>query len=376
MHITKTYKYKLRLTKAQEATVDQWIGTCRCVYNLALETKMYAWKSGRVNLSKFDLMKQLPELKKDNEWIKDVPSQTIQDVIERMDTAYQSFFKGGGFPKFAKRDFYNSILFKSVKVDTHNRVILPKIGSVKFICSRPLKGELRTATILRENNQYFISIVTKQEEVDMLLAPSDNQVGVDMGISFWVSLSDGTLIENPRHTEKYEKQLRVAQRSLARKVRGSSNYRKQKQVVASIHTKIKNVRKDFIHKQSFNIIKKHGKIVVEDLKVKNMIRFGHLSKYIADAGWSSFFEMLAYKADWYSREFDRVNPKYTSLTCNCCGEIDKMSRVSRDKFVCTSCGYENHADINAAKNILARSVASPRKRDSIRVCVGEESHLF
>jgi putative transposase len=356
----KTYKYRLKLTLAQKRKVDSWIHTCRAVYNLALDTKIYAYKSHKVNLSKFDLIKQLPDLKKHHPWVKEVPAQTLQAVIERMDTAYQSFFRGGGFPRFARKDRYNSVLFKSVRKETQNRVVLPKIGSVKFFDSRPLEGELRNATITRVNSKYYIRIVTKQEECSMLLTLNDSQVGVDMGISFWASLSNGTQIENPKHTQKYEDQLRVENRKLSRKAKGSNNRKKQRKVVSKLHAKIRNVRKDFLHKQSTSLIQAFGLIAVEDLRIKNMVRFGNLSKAISDTGWGEFFTMLKYKAEWYGREFVRVDPKYTSQTCNACGVVDKMSRLSQSKFVCTSCGCESNADINAANNILDRAKSNLR----------------
>ena len=364
MNYIKTFKYQLKLNATQRHQVDAWINTCRAVYNLALETKIYAYKSHGVSLSYYDIKKQLPELKKHHTWVSDVPSQSLQNVIKRMDIAYQSFFRGGGFPKFARKDRYNSILFETLKADGDDRVKLPKIGSVKYHNSRPLIGELRNATISRVNNKYFISIVTKQE-VSISLAPNDNQVGVDMGISFWASLSNGAQIENPRHTKKYEQQLRIESRKLARKVKGSSNRKKQRKVVAILHTKISNVRKDFQHKQSTLLINAFGTIAIEDLKVKNMVRFGKLSKHIADAGWSGFRTMLEYKANWYGRTLVAVDPKYTSQTCSSCKEVDKLSRISQSKFVCTSCGSESNADLNAAKNILDRASSNLRERKAV-----------
>lgn len=365
MTITKTYKYKLKPSKKQKEDINSWINTCRAVYNLSLEAKNNAYSKGVV-LSKFDLIKQLRELRANFLWIKNAPSDSLQDVIERADKAYQSFFRGGGFPKFARKARYNSLTFKRVLFDkkSKSRVKLPKLGSVRYVNSRPLEGELRRAIITRVNNQYFISIVTKQE-MSVSLAPNDNQVGVDVGISFWASLSNGTQIENPRHTKKYESQLRLENRSLARKAKGSNNRTKQRLVVAKLHTKISNVRKDFQHKQSTLLINSFGFIAIEDLKVKNMVRFSKLSKHIADAGWRGFRTMLEYKAAWYGSILVAVDPKYTSQTCNNCGEVDKLSRISQSKFVCTSCGVESNADINAAKNILDRASSNLRERKAV-----------
>lgn len=358
------YKYRLKLSKVQKDRIDSWINTSRCVYNLALETKMYAYKAHGVSLSKFELMRQLTECRAEFDWMADVPVHTLQNSIERMDSAYQSFFGGGGFPKFARKDKYKSILFKSVKQVSDYVFKLPKIGTISIFKDRQPKGELRNATITKVNNKYYISIVTKQEAVEQPTS-NDNQVGVDMGISFFASLSTGEQIENPRHTLKYARKLRIAQRSLSRKQKGSASRQRQREKVAKLHEKISNVRKDFLHKQSRKLVNNFSTIVVEDLKVSNMVKFGHLSKHILDASWSEFFSQLDYKSSWNGGTFIKVDPKYTSQTCHDCGAIDKKSRLSQSKFVCTSCGAESNADINASKNILSRGTALIRQRKSM-----------
>ena len=360
----KVYKYRLKLSRQQKEALGSWINTCRAVYNLALETKIYTYKSHSISLSKFDLMRQLTECRDEFPWMKSVPVHSLQNVIERMDSAYQSFFKGGGFPKFSRKDSYNSILFKQVIQVSDYVFRLPKIGTVTIFKDRQPKGELRNATITRVNNKYYISIVTKQE-VEELPVPIDNQVGIDMGISFFASLSTGEQIDNPRHILKYARKLRIAQRGLSRKKKGSSSRCKQRLKVSKLHEKVSNVRKDFLHKQSRKIVDSFGVIAVEDLKVKNMVKFGSLSKHILDASWSDFFRQLEYKSTWSGGVFVKVDPKYTSQTCYRCKEVDRKSRVSQSKFVCTACGEESNADINASKNILSRGTALIRERKSL-----------
>jgi len=364
--ITKTYKYRLRLSKKQSETLDNWINTSRAIYNVALETKIYAYQTHKVSLSKFDLMKQLTECRKEFDWVNNVPSQTLQDVIERMDKAYQTFFKGGGFPKFARKDRYNSITFKSIIQVSDYVFKLPKIGTVTIFKDRQPKGQLRRATVTRENDKYYISILTIQEQKPISIS-SDSQVGIDMGIVHFATLSNGMHIENPKYTKKYERKLRIEQRSLSRKSKGSGNWNKQKQRIAKLHTKIKNTRKDFLHKQSYFIVSNFNLIAVEDLKVKNMIKFGHLAKHINDASWSEFFIQLEYKSEWYGNTFVKVNPKYTSQTCSACGEVNSKSRISQSEFVCVKCGHIENADINASKEILKRGegIAIKRKREEL-----------
>ncbi len=372
VEIIKTYKYKLKLTKDQAKRVDSWIHTSRFVYNLALEIKIHVYNSRKINLSFYDLSKQLTGLRKEYNWVKDVPFATLQDAIERLDKSYKKFFKGAGFPKFINKDKYKSIAFKTVK-ERDGKIVLPKLGSVKYFNSRPIKGELRRATIIKENNNYYISVLTKQER-ETTVRTHDRQVGIDVGVSFFLTLSNGEQVENPRHILKYEKQLRIEQRSLARKVKGSKSRQKQKLKVSKLHEKIRNVRKDFLHKQSTEITNRFDLIAVEALKVKNMMKFGYLSKHIADVSWGEFFRQLEYKSDWYGNTFVKVDPKYTSQTCNDCGSIDKKSRISQSKFVCTSCGTESNADINASKNILGRAMSSLTERSGLPQACGREPY--
>ena len=365
-HISKTYKFKLRLTPNQSNHIDRMIGSCRVVYNLAKETKEYAYKSKAVSLSSYDLMKQLPELKKEYGWLKETPSGTLQDSIERLDKAYKSFFKGGGYPKWAKRDRYSSITFKAVKQDKYNRVILPKIGSVKYFFSQEMKGELRRATIIKENNNYYICILTKQEVSNLPYVSYDSQVeiGLDMGISYFCVTSQGQYFDNPRYFQNSQRQLRVENRSLARKKFRSNNWYKQKLVVGKLHTKVKNQRNDFLNKVSTQLIKENGFIAIENLNIKGMVK-SRLSKSISDVSWGSFFEMLEYKAKWYDKEVIRINPAYTSQECSNCGHTAKENRLSQSKFKCIECGFTENADENASKNILARAIANSRQREAL-----------
>lgn len=367
MEIVKTYKYKLKLTKEQSIQIEQWIGTCRYVYNLALDCKIQSYQKG-VSVSKYDLMKQLPDLK-EVEWIKSVPSQSLQNVIERLDIAYQKFFSGGGFPKWAKKGEYSSILFKSVKA-TNTGFVLPKVGLVKIFKDRMPKGDgsslrLKTATVTKESNGYFICVTFGSESKNLYPTDENQAVGLDMGLTYFLTDSNGNFVGNPRHTKKYEKRLRVKNRALARKKKGSNRFRKTKSELNKLHSKVANVRKDFLHKISFQYVKENSLIVCEDLKVKNMIKFGNLSKHIADVSWSMFFNQLSYKSKQYEKVFVQVNPKYTSQKCNACGHVSAENRKTQSKFECVSCGHQQNADFNAAKNILGEGIALSRKREAL-----------
>jgi putative transposase len=323
---------------------------------------------------------------KDVDWIKSVPSQSLQDVIDRLDKTYQNFFRGGGFPRWARRGKYNSILFKSVQLDGI-WFSLPKLGRVKIFKDRLPNGKLKTATIKKQNNAYYLCVTFESQPKH--LKPSENQVGLDVGIAHFLVDSDGCYVSNPKHFKQISKKLRREQRSLSRKKQGSNRWRKQKYKVSSLMSKTARAREDFLHKISKQYIQENGIIVCEKLNVKGMMasckpktdengKFipngqkakSGLNKSIADAGWSKFFSMLEYKSQLYGREFIQVVPKHTSQKCSVCGHIARENRLNQEKFVCVKCGFEENADYNASKNILRAGCPVIRQREALSLCVG------
>ncbi|AFM02668.1 transposase, IS605 OrfB family, central region [Bernardetia litoralis DSM 6794] len=309
---------------------------------------------------------QLPQLRKEISWIKDVPAQALQESIKRLDKAYTSFFKNGGFPKWAKKGRYNSLTFpQDVKSNQVNTFILPKLGKVRVFKNRMPNGKLKTATITKECDGYYLSVTFESETKNKYPTDKNQAVGIDMGITFFCIDSNGQFVENQRIAKKYEKQLRIANRSLSRKKKFSNGWYKKKVVLSKLHRKIARVRHDFLHKISLEYVKNNSLVVVEDLKVKNMIRNKQLSKHIADTSWSMFFDMLSYKCRNYEKDFVKVNPQYTSQTCNSCGNVDKANRLSQSQFKCTMCFHETNADENASKNILSEGIALVRQREAL-----------
>lgn len=344
----RTYKRKLILTKEQSNRIGSWIGACRVVYNLGMEIKQASYKSTGKSVSKYDLINQLPDLKKDFDWIRDVPSQTLQASIERLDRSYQNFFrsfkKGGGYPKFASKKTFKSILFKSVSVNG-NFASIPKIGSVRMFKDSEIKGHPKTAQIIIEPTGFFICIQCEQVPVKFV---SENQaIGIDMGIAHFCIDSNGQFVANPKHFKRHERHLRIENRSLARKKKGSNRWTRQAKKLARLHHTIANVRKDFLHKESTRIAKQNSIVYMEDLKIKNMSKSAKgtaeehgknvaaksgLNRSILDCGWGNFGMMLEYKT-----AVVKVNPKHTSQICSYCGHKDAQSRISQSEFKCTSC---------------------------------------
>lgn len=333
------------------------------IYNMALEIKKESWRKRRKNVSAYDLMKQLTEIRNEYDWVRDCPIGTQQDAIERMDKAYKTFFVGRGFPRWAKKGSYSSVTFKHLPIFQNGQIYIPKIGKVSVFKDRPFVGKVKRATVSVKNGKFYISILTKQERVPM--PANENQVGLDMGIAFFCSTSNGQQISNPRFTLANERKLRIRQRSLSRKIKGSTRWKKQRLLVGKAQEKIANQRRDFLHKVSTPLILSNGLIAVEDLNVTGMMRNAKLAKHIADVSWGEFFRQLEYKSDWYGRAFVKVDPKYTSQTCNACGVKNKKSRISQAEFVCQDCGNVSNADVNAAQNILSQGMALYRQRMAI-----------
>lgn len=230
MLITKTYRFKLRPTSAQSQRFEQWLGTCRYVYNLAKDCKETAYKKG-LKLSYYDLKKQLPELKSED-WIKDVHSQVLQDVIKRLDTAYQNFFRGAGYPKWAAKGKFCSFNFPQGVLVNTNKIKLPKIGEVRFIKSQPVEGTIKQAKVKKEIDAggrpgWYVSLTCIIEQKFRYL-PNESQIGIEVGVARYYTLSDGTHQPNPRFFYQLKDRLAEAQRSLSRKQKGSENWKKQK----------------------------------------------------------------------------------------------------------------------------------------------------
>lgn len=370
-----TYKIKLKLSKIQENRISSWIGTCRLIYNIGMEIKKETWKNKQINVSGYDLMKQLTEIK-DIEWIADVPSQSLQNSLERLDRSYKNFFRsfktGGGFPKFKSKRTYNSILFKSAELISKNKIKLPKIGELSFFKDKKqIVGKIKTVTIIKELTGFFICIVCDKVVKNISNTNESQVIGIDMGVANFCVDSNGNLIENPRHFKKYEAKLRIENRSLSRKRKFSNRWKKQVKKLGLLHHKIANVRKDFLHKESTKMAKKYHTVYLEDLNIKNMSKNKNLSKHILDCGWGIFRTMLEYKTNVF-----RVNPKYTSQTCNECGTKDAKNRLTQSEFVCKNCGHISHADINAAKNILSKGIALNRKREALACALVEEPRFL
>lgn len=361
--LIRTFRYRLYPNKAQEAVLDEQLRLCRNLYNCALEERKEAYRKAKVARSFYDQSACLPIIKDVLPEYKDVYAQVLQNVLKRLDKAFKAFFsrikagKTPGFPRFQGRDRYDSLCYPQAGFSVSERTAyFGKIGNVPIKLHRPIEGKIKTATIKRENTQWYVSYIC---EVPPQPLPSANHaVGVDVGTAYFAITSDGEFTENPRYFQKAMKKLRVAQRSVSRKKnKRSHRRRKAVQHVAKIHRKISRQRLDFHHKVAVKLIRENDLIAHEDLNVGGMGR-GNLARGIHDVGWAQFFSLLAIKAECAGRRVIRVDPRYTSQACNKCGHTEKANRLSQSRFVCQQCGHAENADVNAARNILARALPS------------------
>ena len=310
---------------------------------------------------------ELPACREVRPDLAEVPSQVLQDVVKRVDLAFDGFYRRlaeghkPGYPRFKSRFRYDSMTFKqygnSFSVEAAQKknrgmLILAKFGHVKMVMHRPLQGIPKTAIVKRTpTGKWLVSICCEDVPVDSAPA-SDKEVGIDIGLKIFAYLSDGTTIENPRFFRQEEKNLAKAQRKRDKAPKKSKERTKLNKRVTRVYERTKNRRKHFAHQQSRKVVNEYQFIAVEALVVRNMVKNPKLSKSIADAAWSQFFAFLQSKAEEAGREVIRVNPAYTSQTCSCCGHRQEMP-LSVRIYECPVCGLVIDRDHNGSRNILA-----------------------
>jgi len=349
----KAYKFRISPTSSQKELLNKHIGSSRFAYNLALETKTTAYLGSKVNLSAFDIIKQLPDLKKECEWLKEVNSQTLQQSIQNMDIAFKRFFKGAGFPKFkSKHKGKQSFSVPQKVVVEDGMLLIPKFKKkgIKINVHREIKGTIKSATISRTpTGKYFASILvnTYQEAPKKAPIKESTTVGVDLGIKTFLVTSDSLEIENPKNLRKAQDKLKYVQRKYSK-----NKGKRTKQRLALLHEKVVNKRKDFLHKTSIKLIRENQTIALETLNVEGMLKNHNLAQAISDVSWSTFVSMLEYKAGWYGKNILRIGRfAPSSKACSCCGYINKELQLKDREWTCKSCGAAHDRDVNAAINI-------------------------
>ncbi|MFA7256031.1 MAG: RNA-guided endonuclease TnpB family protein [Kiritimatiellales bacterium] len=372
----KTFLYKIKMNRRTESSCNQWLETCRTLYNLALEQRISVYRQDRRNISAYTQMGQLPELKEEFPQFRQVGSQCLQDVIGRLDKAFSAFFKRAkeqngksGFPRFKGRGQYNSFTLKQSgwKLDGRHLTIA-KIGRIKIFLSRQIQGDIKTVTVKRSSSGKWFVMFSCDNIPTVGIPLTGEEVGIDVGIKSFAVDSAGRKFENPKYFRQSEKLLCRRQRRLSRKKLGATRRLKAKNLVAKCHEKIANQRKDFLHKTANYYIHNYDIIYIERLKIQNMNQNRRLSKNIYDSSWGLFFDLLFYKAENAGRTVIKVPPYNTSQKCSACGEKVAKSlavRVHR----CCFCGLVLDRDHNAALNILVAGQAIRALTDRVLTSV-------
>jgi putative transposase len=359
----KTYKFRIYPSKAQVKKLEHTLDLCCELYNAGLQERRDAWKICRKSVSHYDQKNQLPEIKEIREDLKDVYSQVLCDVLRRLDKAFDAFFrrlKSGdkaGYPRFRSRSRYSSFTYPQSGFAVKNgKLILSKIGKVKIKLHREIEGKIKACAIMRGSTGKWYACFAVDCESEPL-PRSKEAAGVDVGIKTFAYLSTGEAIENPKFLRKEEKELARVQRKLSAATKGKAERKKRRKIVARVHERIANKRRDFAHQESRKLVNKFGIIVFEKLNIDGLLKNHHLAKSIGDAAWSQLVNFTQYKAEDAGRKCIQVNPRNTSQMCSGCGVIVKKD-LSVRVHNCFACGLSIDRDLNAAINILRLGLQS------------------
>ena len=371
-----TYKVRIYPNKKQELDLMQFFGNGRFVYNQMLEMQSARYKNGGKYVSAFGMNYILKELKQEYPFLKLSSAQSLQQVCDNLNSAFQNFFKKrAGHPRFHSRKGKQTVHFLQRCAIKKNGLKLPKLGTVEFR-GFSIKEDLvikHVTVSYTSSHKFYASILVQCDS--QALPKTNKQVGLDMGVADLVILSTGTKVPTRKY-KKLERKLLIWQRKLARRrelakqeiakakhyedreltLDNFSNYQKAKLQVAKLYEKIANSRKDYLHKVTTQLVQEYDLIAMEDLKTANMVKNHHLAKSISNQGWDMFKTMLQYKCEWYGKTLVTVNPKNTSRVCSNCGADTGKKPLDIREWTCPECGTYHDRDVNAAKNILQLAI--------------------
>lgn len=373
----KIYKFRLYPTKAQLTKLERTLELCRMVYNETLAYRKDKYELEHISVSNYESHNLLPQWKREYPDLKEVFSQTLQEVQERVELAFRAFFrrvKNGekpGYPRFKGRGWYDSFCYPqmgfAVKEDS---IYLGKIGEVYLVKHREIEGDVKRVCVRRKNDKWYACLTVEYDEKIMMGQKRDYpSIGIDVGLESFATLSNGEKIENPRFFRQEEKALAKAQRKLSKAEKGTPERDKARNVVARVHERIGNHRYEFVQQLSRKIVDEYGFIAFENLNIKDMVQNHCLAKSISDAAWRMLINATKYKAESAGTTVVLVNPAYTSQICSRCGTLVPKD-LSNRTHNCPSCGLVMDRDENAAINILRLGLQSAiRKKDREAPCL-------
>jgi len=368
--MNKGYKYRIYPNKEQQTLLEKHFGAMRWIFNYGLEQKIKAYQNDKKQLSCFEISKELPELKKKNEWLQEINAQSLQMALRNLDKAYANFFKKHNrFPRFKSKKGKRSFSMpQGNKIDWKNRkASFVKIGEIKIRVDRKFKGRIIKATISKNNiNQYFVSYNVEEDIIlpKLKAVKEKTTIGIDLGIKDFAILSNGKKIKNPKYSKENEQRLSILQRRLSKKKKGSQNRKKAKFKVAKLHNRITNQRSNFLHNLTYQLTHDNqvNTYAIENLNVKEMLKNHYLAKAIADVSWSKFVRQLTYKCEWYGKNLLTIGRFEPSSKMCSCGWINKELKLSQRTWTCPECKTTHDRDILAANNIKKFALSPLLKR--------------
>lgn len=357
----KAFYYRLYPNKAQQQTLEQHFGATRWIFNYGLEKKIKQYQKNKKSLSCFQIANELPKLKnkEDTKWLKDINAQSLQMALRQLDNAYTNFFKKQNqFPKFKNKHGRQSFSIpQGNRIDFLNqKATFIKLGTLKIIIDRSFSGRIIRATISKNRSeQYFVSytVDTKDRIIKPKKIKEKTTVGIDLGLKDFAVLSDGKRIENPKYLKKSEQRLKVLQRRLSRKEKGSQNRQKAKLKVARLHNKISNQRSYFLHNLTSQLVRdsQTDTYAIENLNVKGMTKNHCLAKSISDVSWGKFIRQLKYKCSWYGKNLLIIGRFESSSKMCSCGHINNELTLADREWTCEKCWQTHDRDLLASQNI-------------------------
>ncbi len=360
----KVYKFRLYPTKAQVTKLERTLELCRQVYNETLAYRKDRYEQEHISVSNYAMHNLLPVWKKNAPELKEVFSQTLQEVQERVESAFRAFFrrvKNGenpGYPRFKGYGWYDSFTYPQMGFKfSGDKLTLSKIGDVYVRAHREVAGEVKSVTIRRNSNGKWYASQTVESDITVIPKDQVPAIGIDMGLTSFATLSNGDKVANPRFFRTEEKELARVQRKLSKLDKNSPERMKAIRIVRRVHERIVNKRYDFVHQLSRVLVNKYGLIAFEDLNITGMVKNHCLAKSISDASWNMLFTVTKYKAESAGTTVIMVNPANTTKMCSRCGILVDMELNDRI-YECPKCGLTTDRDENAAINILRLGLQS------------------
>ena len=367
MNTYKAYKLRIYPTDSQRELIEKTFGSTRYIYNDFLAERKSKYEESKTKISVYEQLKELTDLRREKEWLREIDSCALQACVYNLDDAFQKFFKGNGYPRFRAKNVHESFRtnntlstyknkkYESIRIDFKKRIItLPKLKEVKFRGYRTTKkivGKIKSATISKDANKYFVSVLVEVPFVKYSLKPT-SIIGLDLGIKDFIVTSNGEKIKN--EVKINEKRLKGLQKWLSRCKPGSKNRYKVKLKIQRLYLKIRNARKHMIYKLANDILKENDIISIETLDVKSMYQVHKIAKHLKNLPIKEFIRVLKYKSNWLGKKVIEINKYYpSSQSCNRCGfKNEEVKNLSIRKWICPECGLIHDRDINASINIM------------------------